>query len=415
MKRPVVFAFIAGLVCCFSADAAKFRAQIISTVEGGYFVGRALNDSNTWAGYIRNSAGVETGYIGNTNLAVHVGSLGGGRSRVNGLSNRKWSVGSSLDTNGVERAFLFSDGYMEDLSFFQPPGWGASAAMTVDNLGHVTGWAIAPTGEKRAFTYSAGHWEAVPNFGVWSIGNGYDGIRVFGVMKTEEGLERGFVYESGRDLRYVGTGRSALYGLPVSGLYAVGDIEIGDQRVACMVRALHDDPGSLWPLGTLGGKTSKALAGNGNSHAVGESEDAQGRRRAFYYRNATMFDLNNLVDSREPILLTSAYAINNLDSILAEGTYAGEAAQFLLTIDEPFQDVLKFTPTSHVWMNGGYYFGFGSSGAEWTRYTVQVSTNFIEWRDLQGEMTVYPWGGSGPNFGAEVDTDKKFYRLKKIE
>lgn len=413
-----VFSFL-GAVFVLGAgvapvQAAKFRARVISQVEEGTFVGRSLNRSNVWAGFVRSASGVETGYIGNSGLAIRTGTLGGESSWVNALSDGKWATGSSLDTNEVERAFLFWDGYMEDLSFFQPVGYEASAGMGIFE-GTVTGWVVAPTGEKRAFTYSAGHFTVLPKFGVSSVGYAVEGSRVAGVSMSEAGVERGFIWRDFGPIYIPSEGSSSAVAMRNGRV--VGHTELsGGEKVAYY----HDEYANLMvKLGTLGGRNSKARGVNWLRRVVGEAEDAEGRRRAFYYRKGTMYDLNHLIDGREPVVLTSAIAINDSDSILAEGSYAGQVAQFFLELVEPFDDSWLIEAGS-VWVDKEAPFyptlRFFHSGPTGQRFAVQVSEDLKSWRDTGDTGDIYEQGNSSDLKEAMAATaPRRFYRLRKVE
>jgi len=194
----------------------------------------------------------------------------------------------------------------------------------------------------------------------------------------------------------------------------VGEAEIGDAKVACLFGQTVTD--QLWVLGTLGGTNSKALAMNGNMRVVGQAENSEGRRRAFYYRNGTMWDLNYLIDPRQPALLTSAFAINDSESILAEGSYGGQPAQFFLTLEEPFVDVLKIVPAGIGIYDGGNGYKqitFPLSGPVTSNCVVQVSTDLKVWEDTSAVIRFHEWP-QGPVQQTQIYGERKFYRMKMV-
>lgn len=380
MKGNLLLAFIA-LALALPTHAQEFRAQIISTVQGGTFWARSLNNSNLWGGFIRSPSGAETGYIGSSELAIHTGALAGGRSYVNSVGDGKWSAGSSFDATGTERAFLFWDNYLEDLSFFQPPGFGASSAVTVDSGGRVAGWIISTNGQKRTFRYDAGHFSVLPQVGdssepvaIWA---GY----VFG-NATSNGVQRAFRWHISDPSPFyipnLGGHSSAVYA--AYALTLVGESETAKGETNAFLWRTSD----YFPsnLGTLGGRNSKALGVNKFGHVVGQSDDSEGRRRAFFHRKGIMHDLNHLIDPRQPLILTTAFAINDNGHILAEGAYAGEAVHVLLTRDEPFNDPLRFESYAtglHKFSN--FEITYIPSGPNGSNYIVQTSTNMIDWEE----------------------------------
>jgi hypothetical protein len=279
----------------------------------------------------------------------------------------------------------------------------------------VTGWIKAPTGEKRSFVYEDGHFTIVPSFDASQVVVAGNGIRVFGNSRTAAGLERGFVYDfSWKTNLYFPT-----FGGPSSTISAghsfivVGAAETSSGTMEAFMGNFHTM--QIRKLGSLGGANSKALAVNGNYRAVGEAEDSQGRRRAFFFRKGILYDLNNLIDPRAPLILTSAFAINSSDSILAEGSYAGEAVQAYLTLVEPFRDDWRFDLNDLRLQSQDRLANFDSillnlNGPAGSNYVIQVSTDMVNWEDNSAELYMHEtplWRGY------RLGDPKRFFRARQ--
>jgi probable HAF family extracellular repeat protein len=416
MKSVILASGVAAVTLC-PLQAQKYHAQVISNVEGGYFMARALNNSTVRGGVLREAGGLERGYLAGTNFS---NGLPPG-SEVNGLANQTWAVGSFVDTNQVRRAFLYwfrdTGNYLEDLSFFQAPGYGASSALGVSEDGHVTGWIETATGDKRAFTYFQGHFTVTPAFDASQIGVATDGIHVFGNSTTASGLERGFVWESNfpGDRRYLPTFGGAFSKIhAVAGIWLAGEAQTATGTTNAFVVSVVST--NLLNLRTLGGATSRALGINMNLRVVGQSEDAQGRERAFLYYRGTLYDLNDLLDAPGVFNLTSAFAINDADAILAEGTENGMPVQFYLTLAEPFpHDQIRIEPNSVFLSATGPNFGsisFFMFGPPATNYVVQMSSDLKTWEDYWARPTFHETP-VGHQFSA--DQPQQFFRVRQID
>lgn len=361
------------------AIPAAFDVEIISSSPWGRLVPKTLNNQG-YGGYVL-SNNTELAFIRTNNGSEprFLGTLGGTRSDVFSWSNDKWFTGSSTDSKDIQRAFLHWGDYMEDLSFFQPTGYGASAGLSVSDYGAVTGW-IEKEGVKRAFHYSQGHFTVLPEFGLSHIGYGIDDVgTVVGTAQFENGVRKGFLFRqylgAPEYVPALGGSSSAAYAINFFNV-VVGEAETSTGDFQAFLYDLVND--SMVPLGTLGGKTSKALALNRNHKVVGEACNDEGKRRAFLYADGAMADLNSRLPSGNLFILTTAFAINDRDQILAEGTYAGEAVSVLLTPQDPSANSITLKNVQLV-VEDQKFLAFEFKGPEGSNYVVQACSIFPMW------------------------------------
>jgi probable HAF family extracellular repeat protein len=330
------------------------RANAVIVLFLSIFIGQ------TWGGILYN--------------VTDLGTLGGRESSAYSINNRGQVVGFSLTGGapGGYRAFLYSNGAMQDLGTFSSGNPGTfSAALSINNYTEVVGWTDDGAGVRRAFLYDGGG--SIQDIGTpsgissWAYAINDNG-QIAGHTSTS-GLNRAFLYNGGsfQDLGTLGGAESQSWGIN-SHAQVVG----WATNSAGLPRAfLYSGAGPMQDLGTLGGTTSGARDINDLGQVVGSSAISDGTFHAFlwsgsgpmqdlgagfatainnrgqivanssvmgsnhafvYLGDGLMQDLNGLIDPASGWTLSNAFDINDLGQIVGEGiSPSGETRAFLLT------------------------------------------------------------------------------------
>ncbi len=223
----------------------------------------ALNNEGAVTGKYP-SNGVDRAFLFRQGMLQDLGSLGGPVSIANAINDSNIVVGDSDIVSGPYHAFVFQNGTMQDLGVF--PGGDSSSARFINNAGDVAGFSTADFFNQR-----------------------------------------GFIYRNGQmiDIGSLGSGSSEIFDLNETG-HVVGESMNED----FLGRAFLYDGTSMTDLGTLGGLFSKALGINDLGVIVGQADDEEGLTRAFVYTNGIMTDLGTLGG-----LVSTAFGINNAGQI----------------------------------------------------------------------------------------------------
>ena len=200
------------------------------------------------------------------------------------INNQGIIVGSSSNSNNKLRAFFYQDNKMINLGIL---AGSQSCAMAINEKGQITGQS----------SYSAEHLD----------------------MHT-------FIYAQEKMTDIDPTGNES-YAFDIN---IKGEIT-GWRRIDNTVcHPFIYTQGKLAEFETLGGKSAHGNAINERSQIVGESENKEGKRRAFLYENGKTIDLNDLIEPGQWTLI-SAVDINNKGQITGCGTNAkGEVHAFLM-------------------------------------------------------------------------------------
>jgi probable HAF family extracellular repeat protein len=186
-------------------------------------------------------------------------TLGGLQSRAFAINSNGQIVGTSQNTAGRFRAFIWQSGVMKDLGGLAGV---TSEANDINDAGAVVGYSTTLAGAERAVRWQNG---AIKNLGTLGGQNSRaTGINVNGVIvgwsDTKAGTTHAFVYKNG----------------------------------------------VMTDIGTLGGTTSHAWGINDVGKVVGGSTTAAGKLHAFSWANGTFQDLGD-----HGTTFGEAIAINN--------------------------------------------------------------------------------------------------------
>ena len=228
-------------------------------------------------------------FIWSGGTATSLGPVLGGFSTAYDIDNRGRIVGlrGSPPNTASWRAFLYdtTTGAVTDLGTLG--GTFRSTATSINDAGHVAGWASLPDEN----TFHAFLWR--------------DGVMA--------------------DLGSLSGGHS--FARAVNGT----DVVVGDSSVPEGSHAFIWKEGVMSDLGTLGGPFSSAYGINDIGHVVGYALTGSFAQRAVVWRGSTIRDLNDLIPTDSGWQLREARAINTAGQIVGVGIRGGETRAFLLT------------------------------------------------------------------------------------
>jgi probable HAF family extracellular repeat protein len=285
----------------FAAPAAPGYLAI-TPVAGKYAAAVGLNDAGHYA---VNSFGpeipIQPASIVKPPFSEDVGSLGGNITRIRALNNKDEAVGISVTADGVLHSFLYSSGPMQDLT----AGYGIASVGAINDRGDITG----QSQDLRAMVIRNGRAEIVgpANSAAGAINQAGDMlIEYFPAGQAS----RTCVYSGGTcaDLPQFGGSYAVATAISDPG-WVTGYGTITDGRPHAW---LYD--GNTMADLTPSAANAAAYDINDLGHVVGAMDN-----RAFLYADGKVIDLNTLLDPGADLLLTSAFAINDREQILATG------------------------------------------------------------------------------------------------
>jgi probable HAF family extracellular repeat protein len=260
-----------------------------------------------------------------------------------GISNMGHVVGQEMKASFNHRAFIWSNGRMQDLGHL--PGLPESYAYGVNDSGHVVGSSGTIFLEERAFLRTTGAMKDLGTLGgsnsrATAINNlGH----VVGFSETKMPFHnRAFLYTNGtmKDLGVIGAHPQGVSKA----------LDINDKEQIVGYSTVRDDllthHATLWQNGTvkdlgtlIGFLFSYATSINNSGHVVGfvtHWEDLPGTysdlaRRAFLYRDGRLLDLNHAIPVNSPWILMHANAISDSGVIVGYGRLNNEFRAFMLT------------------------------------------------------------------------------------
>jgi probable HAF family extracellular repeat protein len=274
----------AALLAIVPVAASAAPGYLSITPAGGKYTSTVdLNDAGRFA--VNNfgpEISVEPAYISNTPLNEDVGSLGGDITRIRAINNKGEAIGVSTTADRTEHCFFYSSGRMQDLSV----RYGIGGVGAINDRGDITGY----TAEQRGGPHQpagrhAGRYEPegqAPRTCIYSDGRCTD-LPLFGGKPVLASAINDFGWVSGSGA--AGTDRQHAF------------FYDGKTMADLTPEAAN---AAAWDLNNLG-------------HVVGSMDS-----RAFVYPDGRLTDLNTLVDPDADLLLTSVYAIDNREQILAK-------------------------------------------------------------------------------------------------
>ena len=323
--------FLVSLLLCAGlaltpaqTEAAYAATELASLPVGSSRVVRAAND----AGEIVGTVGQRGFLLNGGGLQEIAGLPGSDQSAALGINNLGHVVGSANIATGM-RAFR-SRGTTGIVALGTLPGDNGSVALAINDPGKAVGYSSGPTGVRAVVWTSAGAIQALPVLAGSDSSRGLainDGGDVVGVSDTPSG-PRGVLWE-GDAVQDLGTlpGHGASEALSINNL---GDIvgSSGDPEAQHHAVLWPPGGGPIQDLGTLpDGTSSRALAINDRGEVVGIAEASAGGHAFLWTEQGGMQDLNELLTSRFGFVLTHAVAISAEGVIVAIGVDEATSAE----------------------------------------------------------------------------------------
>jgi probable HAF family extracellular repeat protein len=309
------FAWLIALLAWphLAAQAAPIYA--VTPVTGKFTSAVALNDAGQVAVNNHDSnVPFRTGFIIGGGMVESVGTLGGSESAIHGMNNKGEAVGDSQTASGLNHAFLYSGGRIQDLTVV----FGIGSAADINDRGDIAGQA----GDHGALVRAGGTVGVFGPAGTHAVAINNSGDVVGDYVLEGKGIHA-FLYAENKfsDLGTLGGTFSTANSVNDAGTV------VGNSSIAVgQDRAFVYSDGVMTELGSPT-SASSANGINDLGQIVGTIDN-----RAFLYANGIMTDLNTLIEPEAGVLLVSALAINNRQQILANacdpsGTFCDSAVR----------------------------------------------------------------------------------------
>jgi probable HAF family extracellular repeat protein len=341
----------------------------------------------------------------NTDLGVLAGYMD---AYAYGINESGQIAGWCDSFAGSERAFLYSNGVMQNLGTLGTlPTGGYSEAYAINNAAQIVGTAtLTDTSINHAVLYSGGTKKDLGALGGPAYNSSAFGLNNFGVIVGDSEVTGS---ASVHAFTYSNNAMSDLQTLP-EGSYsranAVNDSGVIVGEADTLIGAgtsIHafvcpHGPGSMQDLGTLGGSQSSANAINSAGQIVGYAVDSNSVSRAFLYVGSKMLNLNDLIPPGSGWTnLEAAVGINDAGQIAGYGQFAGgvyhaflltPAGSLAVTITNPAPNATFTAPATFV----------VSASASDTAGTV-TNVQFLVNGNVISNCTSVPYHATASNLG----------------
>ena len=333
--RSVLLACAAALALAPAAHAAPRYS--VNVVGGAGSVGFDINNSGQVVGRSVDTGGIERAFLHSGSGMVDLGTLGGAFATAYAINDAGTIVGYAATSSGLQHAFRYAGGSMSDLGTL---GGESSTAFAINRAGHIAGGSSTST-EFEGVLYEAWVQKGGAMTPIGTLPDGdmsyalginnsgaITGVSTISTGGAPEHPSQGFVYMDGvfTDIPTLGGLYSTGQAINDDG-WVVGDasttIDFGSGHTTRHAILFRD--GVVTDLGTFGGLYSGSEAHdiNGLGQIVGWASDALDTSRAFLFEAGALLDLNTLIDPTLGWTLEEAYAINDSQQIAVTGCKAG--------------------------------------------------------------------------------------------
>lgn len=324
--------------CSTRAFAVNYILTDLGTPNGVSSTPYSINSSGEVAGLLNSSSFGLHAFLYSGGTLNDFGPLVGLNSFATGINDSGEVVGYQY--SGTPQAYIYDKG---TVAFIGTLGGDRSLAFGVNNAGQITGWSETAASQPRAFLYTNGVMQNLGTLGAGSYGTAVNDIGdVVGYSAPLGAGQHAFIYTAGamNDLGTLGGTNSRALSINHSG-QVVGYSDLANSMNQ---HAFLYSNGMMIDLETLTSTTlysSEALGINDAGQVVGWSTGpflpgGGYDYHAIIYDNGKMLDLNSLVSPSLGWDLNEATAINNVGQIAGWGTINGQTHAFILTpVPEP--------------------------------------------------------------------------------
>ena len=356
------------LAAGIASAEAEYQVVDLGTLGGASSAALGINDRSQAVGWSRDSNGVMQAFVWQNGTMTGLGFLPGGTTSVaNAINNAGEITGYSYVSATNLHAFRHAGGGLIDLGTLGGPN---SIGRGINDLGEVTGYSgHAADAHNHTFVWRNGDlihvapyhdfyscdaygineegracgitalWAASDRWWayVWHDDNG-NGIDDSAEMKVLGSL--GTIYSIGSQSAAAAlndVGQVAGWSCITNAAVPKHAILVTASNGQWKIPAGSPDPANslMRDLGVLGGPTNSswARAINNRSWIVGGADMPSGTNQAFLWRNAVLFNLNDLIDPASGWVLTDAHGINEHNEIVGTGLLDGQSRAYLLRQD----------------------------------------------------------------------------------
>jgi probable HAF family extracellular repeat protein len=314
----------------------------------------------------------------NTDLGLLAGYLD---AYAHGINDSGQIVGWCDSFSGLERAFLYANGVMQNLGTLGTlPAAGYSEAYAINRSAQIVGTAsLSDTTINHAVLWSGTAKKDLGTLAGPAYNSSAFAVNNSGVIVGESEVAGSIFVHAFSYSNNVMTDLLTLPGGGYSRANAINDagVVVGESDTLIgagfQVHAFVYREGlGMEDLGTLGGRQSSAYAINSAGQIVGYALNTNDVSRAFLYDGTKMVDLNDLIPPTSGWTnLEAAVGINDAGQIAGYGQFEdGVYHAFLLT---PANSAAPVTISQAAFGEGSFSFSFGTQSGR--TYTGQFSTS----------------------------------------
>lgn len=303
----------------------------INANTGPWPGGQAINTSGELVGSVPLSSGGASAVLYNNGQLTNLGTLSDFRSSTFPTSYDPLAINNAGEVVGVANnagaflAFVSSGGQMTSLTQLASLSGSSflTDAVAINNSGQIAGAGLI-NGVEQAFLYSNGSLTDLGSFSGSTVAPQPTAIndsgQIVGHAVTTNGTQHAFLYSNGQ-LTDLGTLAGNTYKSGALAINASGQIVGFSQVASGGQHAFLYSNGTMTDLGVPSGFVSSEADGiNASGQIIGSATMSNGLSEAFLYNNGTWINLNQFLPTGSSFILTNAFGINDNGQIVAGGS-----------------------------------------------------------------------------------------------